>query len=194
MTPLINFYSSTLALGGAVSLAVGLTSPSFVGAPLAFVGGALAGAAAIEKRRYEEEETITTAGRVTGAFRVLYERNRGIISPSELAIYADIDEETSFDYLGSLSADTKGQSIQDPKSGQIIFSFPHSANVLDELSKNAQDWAQSQVQAQSQQSEMLARQLDEANQVIRAAQMAQVTAPRQTINKVTNDDLWAMGQ
>ena len=41
---------------------------------------------------------------------------------------------------------------------------------------------------------MLARQLDEANQVIRAAQMAQVTAPRQTINKVTNDDLWAMGQ
>ena len=51
MTPLINFYSATLALGGAVSLAVGFTSPSFVGAPLAFVGGGLAGAAVIEKRR-----------------------------------------------------------------------------------------------------------------------------------------------
>jgi hypothetical protein len=194
MTPLINFYSATLALGGAVSLAVGITSPSFVGAPLAFVGGGLAGAAAIEKRRYEEEEKLTTAGRVTGAFRVLYEQNRGIVSPTELAIYAGIDEEISFDYLKSLSEDTNGQTVQNPKTGQTIFSFPHSANVLDELSKNAQDWAQSQVQAQSQQSEMLARQLDEANQIIRAAQMAQATAPRQTINRVTNDDLWAQGE
>lgn len=190
MTPLINFYSATLALGGAVSLAVGLTSPSYVGAPLAFVGGGLAGASVIEKRRYEEEEDLTTAGRVTGAFRVLYERNRGVISPTELAIYSDIDVETSEDYLNALSEDTNGQKIQNPKTGQVIFSFPHGQNVLDELSKNAQDWAQSQVQAQSQQSEMLARQLDEANQIIRAAQMAQTTAPRQTVNRVTNDDLW----
>ena len=68
MTPLINFYSATLALGGAVSLAVGITSPSFVAAPLTFVGGGLAGAAVIEKRRYEQKENLTTAGRVTGAF------------------------------------------------------------------------------------------------------------------------------
>ena len=190
MTPLINFYSATLALGGAVSLAVGITSPSYVGAPLAFVGGGLAGASVIEKRRYEEEEGLTTSGRVTGAFRVLYERNRGVISPTELAIYSDIDVETSEDYLNALSEDTNGQKIQNPKTGQVIFSFPHGQNVLDELSKNAQDWAQSQVQAQSQQSEMLARQLDEANQIIRAAQMAQTTAPRQTVNRVTNDDLW----
>ena len=194
MTPLINFYSATLALGGAVTLAVGITSPSYVGAPLAFVGGGLAGASVIEKRRYEEEQGLTTAGRVTGAFRVLYERNRGVISPTELAIYSDIDVETSEDYLNALSEDTNGQKIQNPKTGQVIFSFPHGQNVLDELSKNAQDWAQSQVQAQSQQSEMLARQLDEANQIIRAAQMAQATAPRQTVNRVTNDDLWAQGE
>ena len=190
MTPLINFYSATLAIGGAVSLAVGIVSPSFVGAPLAFIGGGLAGASVIEKRRYEEEDGLTTAGQVTGAFRVLYERNRGIISPTELAIYSDIDVETSENYLSALSDDTNGQKIQDPKTGQVIFSFPHGQNVLDELSKNAQDWAQSQVQAQSQQSEVLARQLEEANQLIRAAQMAQATAPRQTVNRVTNDDLW----
>ena len=190
MTPLINFYSATLALGGAVTLAVGITSPSYVGAPLAFVGGGLAGASVIEKRRYEEEEGLTTSGRVTGAFRVLYERNRGVISPTELAIYSDIDVETSENYLNALSDDTNGQKSQDPKAGQVIFSFPHGQNVLDELSKNAQDWAQSQVQAQSQQSEVLARQLEEANQIIRAAQMAQATAPRQTVNRVTNDDLW----
>lgn len=194
MTPLINFYSATLALGGAVSLAVGITSPSFVAAPLTFVGGGLAGAAVIEKRRYEQKENLTTAGRVTGAFRVLYERNRGVVSPTELAIYSDIDIETSQNYLVALSEDTNGQKIQDPASGQTIFSFPHGQNVLDELSKNAQDWAQSQLQAQSQQSEILARQLDEANQMIRAAQMAQVTAPRQTVNRVTNDDLWAQGE
>jgi hypothetical protein len=189
MTRLINCYTGTIAIGGITSVLALFISPNFVAAPLSFTGGALAGASVIEKRRYEEEEGLTTSGQVSGAFRALYDRNRGIISPVELAIASDIDVDIASDYLTALANDTNGQKIQGASQNDFIFSFPHSSNVLDELTKNAQNWAQAQLETTTQQNVILTQKLDEANQIIRVAQMAQAAAPRQTVQR-TNDDLW----
>ncbi len=63
--------------------------------------------------------------------------------------------------------------INNNKGVGVTFNFPHNANVLDELTSNAQNWAKQQTAALSQE-------LEQHRQIIRAAQLAQVTAPRQT--------------
>ena len=190
MTKLLNCYSASLAIGGISSVLVGVVAPQYVAAPLSFTGGALAGASVIEKKRYEQKTKQEVAGRVSGAFKVLYETNRGLVTATGLALGAEIDIELAETYLDSLSKETGGKRLDDSE-GKAVYNFPHSENVLNELSNKAQKWAEQEIGRANQAAMTLSKQLEEAQQLIRVAQMAQVTAPRQTA-KSTNDDLWGM--
>lgn len=188
-----NLFDATLFLGGVVALSTSIVKPEFVAAPLTFIGGAMAGAAAVERRKNNEEEVTEKAARVSGVFRSLYETNRGLISASQLGILADIDFPTAAQYLEALAQDTNGTRVPGLEESEVVYNFPHSANVLDGLSQNAQAWANSQITKYVQENTALVQQIEEANQRIRAAQMAQVSTPRQTVQRTTNDDLWNQG-
>jgi len=191
MINLLNFYSASLAVGGISSVVVGVVNPQFVAAPLCFTGGALAGASVIEKKRYEQTKGISTSGRVSGAFKVLYETNRGLITSTSLALGAEVDVQVAEAYLDALAKETGGKRLENPQGDGVVYNFPHAENVLNELSENAQKWAQQEITKANQAALTLSQQLEEAQQLIRVAQMAQVTAPRQTAKR-TNDDLWGM--
>lgn len=189
MTKFLNFYTASLAVGGISSVVVGFVNPQFIGAPLSFTGGALAGASVIEKKRYEEEEGLSISGRVSGAFKVLYETNQGLVTATSLSLGADIDSELAETYLDALAEETGGKRLDN--TDDAVYNFPHAQNILNKLSNDAQNWAKAEVQKSNQAAMTLSKQLEEAQQLIRVAQMAQATAPRQTVER-TNDDLWGM--
>ena len=121
--------------------------------------------------------------RVSGAFSALYEKNRGLVDPVELSFIANVSIDQAHGFLSALAETTGATKINNNKGVGTTFSFPHSANVLDELSNNAQNWAKQQTAALSQE-------LEQHRQMIRAAQLAQVTAPRQTVQAPVPENPW----
>ena len=103
----------------------------------------------------------------------MYEKNRGLVDPVELSFIANVSIDQSHGFLSALAETTGATKINNNKGVGTTFNFPHSASVLDELTNNAQNWAKQQTAALSQE-------LEQHRQIIRAAQLAQVTAPRQT--------------
>jgi len=180
--PKLKLEPLTVIAGGAAAIATAITAPQFVGAPLACIGGVFAGSAAIERRETKRNESKETSARVSGAFSAMYERNRGLVDPTELSFIANISVNQSHGFLTSLAESTGGSKVPHKNGVGVLFNFPHSASVLDELSKNAQDWVSSQTAELNQQ-------LEAHRQALRAAQLAQATMPAQQIRDV-NDNAW----
>ena len=162
----------TIFFGGAAAIATAVTAPQFVGAPLSFMGGVLAGISIADKKALRSREGTDVAHRVSGAFSALYEMNRGLVDPVELSFVANVSVEQAHGFLSALAETTGATKINNKTGVGATFNFPHSANVLDELTTNAQNWAKQQTAALSQE-------LEQHRQIIRAAQLAQATAPRQ---------------
>ena len=175
-TPLLIFF------GGAAAVATAITSPQFVGAPLAFVGGALAGASVVDKRKSAKDTQKEIATRVSGAFSALYENNRGLVDPVELSFVANVSVEQAHSFLMALAETTNGQKIPTQSGVGTAFVFPHSNNVLDELSSNAKNWAE-------QQTASLTQQLEQHRQALRAAALAQAAGPQQ-VTRQQQEDYW----
>ena len=176
-------FPPTLLVGGAAAVATAVTAPQFVGAPLTFIGGALAGLSIAERKDNKHLENKNTASRVSGAFSALYERNRGLIDPVELSFVANVDLEKAYSFLEALAESTGATKVNNNQGVGASFNFPHTANVLEELSSNAQNWS-------NQQTAALNVQLEQHKMALRAAQLAQVTQPQQTVQPVKNEDFW----
>jgi len=179
----LKFFPLTIFFGGAAAVATAITAPQFVGAPLTFMGGVLAGISVADKKALRSREGSDVAHRVSGAFSALYEKNRGLVDPVELSFIANVSIDQAHGFLSALAETTGATKINNNKGVGTTFSFPHSANVLDELSNNAQNWAKQQTAALSQE-------LEQHRQMIRAAQLAQVTAPRQTVQAPVPENPW----
>jgi len=166
--------------GTGISIATLVMAPQYVGAPLAFTAGVFGGAATVAERRLRVQVTQEQQARVTAVFSVLYEKNRGIIDPAELSFLANIPGDRAYAFLLALAEQTNGQRI-DTKTGLgsgSVFSFAHSANALEQLTKNATNWAQAQTkqleqQLEAQQQIISLMQLKEQQQTIKAAQFTQ---------------------
>ena len=98
----------TIFFGGVAAVTTAVTSPQFVGAPLAFIGGALAGISISDKKVRQEREGSDTAHRVSGAFSALYERSRGLVDPVELSFVANVGVDQAYGFLSAL-AEPRGQ-------------------------------------------------------------------------------------
>lgn len=172
----------TILVGGAAAIATAITAPQFVGAPLAFIGGTLAGISISDKKKLRRDEGKDVANRVSGAFSALYEKNRGLVDPVELAFVANVSIDQTHGFLTALAESTGATKVTTNQGVNVAFNFPHTANALEELSKNAQNWAQSQIAQLSQQLEL-------HQQALRAAQLAQAAGPRQQVRQA-NEDVW----
>lgn len=180
--PQLKLVPLTILSGSVVAVATAFTAPQFVGAPLAFIGGALSGASIVDKKSRSKNEGKEISSRVSGAFSAMYERNRGLVDPVELAFIANVGVNQVHSFLESLSESTGGSKIPSKDGLGVVFNFPHTANVLDELSKNAQAWATNQTAD-------LSNQLEQHRQALRAVQLSQATMPAQQVRQV-NQDVW----
>lgn len=148
-SPKINF--SLISFG---ALTAGLTtaalfsikSPEFLGASFAFGGGVLGGLSAAQIRLLTKQKNQETIDRVTATFSALYEINGGIVEPTQLAYIANIPPQQAYGFLMGLAENTGGQKVQTKANNGVVFAFPHTANALEELSKNAQNWVRAQTQ------------------------------------------------
>ena len=143
MTPLkVVDFAVIIGAGAAVTTAV--VNPAYTGTALGFLGGVAGGSSIVSQRRSSKEEEIKEAERVTQCFRTLYEKNRGLIDPVELAILSNAQIKKSHAFLTSICEDAGGQKVPSQQGAGVLFNFPHTNNALDTLSKNASAWAQAQ--------------------------------------------------
>jgi hypothetical protein len=141
---LISFSALTAGLTTAALFAV--KSPEFLGASFAFGGGVIGGLSAAQIRLLSKQKNQETIDRVTATFSALYEINGGIVEPTQLAYIANIPPQQAYGFLMGLAENTGGQKIQTKANSGVVFAFPHTANALEELSKNAQNWVRAQTQ------------------------------------------------
>lgn len=132
-----NLVTALIGLGCAAAGAA--IYPPATAVAMAGFGGGLCGAAVLtDQGRKKEEEARIESARVAKVFSFLYENNRGLINPQQLAFNADITPERADIFLEALSQDQNGQAIE-TQSGRV-YNFPHPSNALDELTRNATAW------------------------------------------------------
>jgi hypothetical protein len=134
----------TMLVGIGVAGVATFASPSATPAVAAGFGGSLCGATLLSNRKKDEEAEKVESARVAKTFSFLYETNRGMISPEQLAFNADIVPERAAVFLDALADEQRGQVIETAKGR--IYNFPHPINALDELTKNANAWAEARCQ------------------------------------------------
>jgi len=163
---------ATVGLGFATVAA--FSNPSSIDLAVAGFGGGVFSTAVLaeDKRRKEEEERIESA-RVAKVFSFLYENNRGLVNPQQLAFNADIPPERADIFLEALSQDQNGQAIQ-TQSGKV-YNFPHPSNALDELTRNATAWADAKCEPL-------------LNEIGSLRQQMMIIQARASINQTPNND------
>ena len=79
------------------------------------------------------------------------------------------------DFLTVIAEESNGQKVATQQGVGVVFNFPHSKNALDDLSKNAANWAQ----AQNKQLQLDLDQHKRALQMVQAQQAAAAMQVRQ---------------
>lgn len=169
MTNLNPSLAPSLVLSAAVGITTAITAPQYVGASLAFAGGLIGGSAVAREKTQKKAREQETAIRVTSCFSSLYESNRGIIDPVQLAFLSNVSVDKAHDFLTALAENNNGQKVPVKTGVGVVFSYPHTQAALDELTANAKKWAQDQTQ-------QMAAELDEHKRAIQYLQLQQAAA------------------
>lgn len=170
---------AALLIGGAIGIATTVVNPVYSGASLAFMGGILGGASLTSQRNVRKENKKLEAERVGNTFATLYDKNRGLIDPVELAFLANCPINHAHDFLLAVAEESNGQKIGTKTGIGVVFNFPHSKSALDDLSANANNWAK----AQTKRLEAELDQHKRAIQLIRAQQAAAKVSPEPQAEK-----------
>ena len=143
------------------------------------IGGLGLGGLAADRRikgRHEEEDHALKVGQIFSEF---YDRNRGLISPDQLAIAANIKPTVAYEFVSNVAKEYNISPIQTDQG--IVFNFPHPQNVLDQLGDNAKNWAANQQQQMLQQMDILQQRMSQLTSSTRVRQqtVAQSQIPPQ---------------
>jgi len=166
--PKIKPVQIVVGLGAAVGIMTAVQAPAYASGSLAFIGGLFGGAAMASNSEREKIQSRERATRVASCFSTLYEKNNGVIDPIELSFLSNIPVQESHDFLSTIAEANGGQKISVKDGVGVLFSYPHTANALDTLSKNAAAWAE----AQTQQLQGELQQHKQAIQLMQAQQAA----------------------
>lgn len=137
-----SYTASLVALGFAGAAASAVMAPQLYAPALAATGGVMLGSHAALERRRRKNSTADEAAKVGKVFSILYEVNKGVVSPEQLGYHSEIDIAKADRFLSALCTQQGGQRIQ-TETG-LLYSFPHTENALDELNKKAAIWADQQ--------------------------------------------------
>ena len=162
---------AALFIGGAIGVATTFINPVYTGASLAFMGGLIGGAALNSERNQKALKQEIEAERVSSCFSTLYDKNRGLIDPVELAFLSKCSVSQAHGFLSAIAEEAGGTKVSTKNGVGVVFNFPHSNSALDDLSKNASAWAVAQTKKLNEELEKHKR----AIQMIQA-QQAQAAA------------------
>lgn len=170
--PKIKPVQIVVGLGAAVGIVTAVQAPAYASGSLAFIGGLFGGAAMVSNTEREKVQSRERATRVASCFSTLYEKNNGVIDPVELSFLSNIPVQESHDFLSTIAEANGGQKISVKDGVGVLFSYPHTTNALDTLSKNAAAWAEAQTQ-------QLQGELQQHKQAIQLMQAQQAAAKLQ---------------
>ncbi|NDG30549.1 hypothetical protein EB118_10830 [bacterium] len=169
-----SFFGVLTGIGAAASIGAAWFQPTAFAPILAASGGVLFGASVLSEKKRQEENEITEATNVASNFSRLYDTNRGIVSAEQLAITSNVNIDRINEFLGRLVEEQKGHLINTEKG--TVYSFPHPAHVLNELTNNAKNWAFAQQEQLLQQINTLQQQT-----AVLIAQQASMRVPLQPL-------------
>ena len=180
LNPTKSLTSTLFGIGIAASAATAVLQPTIFAPTLAATGGILAGVQlGVESRRKKDEQT-NEAFKVGKVFSILYETNKGLVSPDQLSYNSDITIQKAESFLTALAGQQGGQPLQTEQG--LVYSFPHPQNVITTLTNNATNWAQQQTQALQVENDNLKRQAINLQQALAAhSQKAAAPEPPQYI-------------
>ena len=151
---MINRIFAAIIIAGASATTISaFMYPKATGATLGATGAALASASVVNETRRKAEEKQAEAIRVAQAFRYLYDKYKGIISPYELSFLGEVSLDKTTAFLDTLAETQEGQRVENEQG--LLYSFPHPQNALDQLTRNAQEWVQAQVRPLSDENKNL---------------------------------------
>ena len=180
LNPTKSLISTLFGVGIAATTATAVFQPTIFAPTLAATGGILAGVQlGVESRRKRDEQT-NEAFKVGKVFSILYETNKGLVSPDQLSYNSDITIQKADSFLKALADQQGGQPLQTDQG--LIYTFPHPQNVITALTNNATSWAQQQTQALQLENENLKRQTVNLQQALTMqSQKAPTSEPPQYI-------------
>lgn len=188
--PVINMIGKTFGAIIGLGAVTGLTSlavaPSLYPTSMAVFGAALGGAAVANEARRRKEKSIVEATRVAAAFNGLYEVNKGLVSPQQLSFMCGVPIQKTTVFLKALCEQQGGKHI--PTEKGEVFNFPHPANVLEQLTVNAQAWAKSQTDPLLHENAVLKAELARISTVL--SRQPSQTQPKPLNNVEEQQDPW----
>lgn len=161
--------AASLAVSASIGITTAIAAPEQLGVSLAFTGGVSAGLCSLRERKSRLEKETETGHRVTSVFAALYESNRGLVDPVQLSFLANIPLDKAHTFLSTVAEANNGQKVPTKGGTGAVFTFPHTQGALDELSSNAQKWAEAQTKK-------MASDLDEHKRAIQYLQLQQKAA------------------
>jgi hypothetical protein len=186
-------YGGLAALGAVGCLITAAGAPQVFPAAAAGTGGLLAGASLVKEASRKKSDERDESTRVAAVFSSLYQANQGLVSPQQLSLLTAVDLERISEFLNKLAEAQGGNYIEVAEGG--VFSFPHPANVLQQLTDNANAWVrdstaelQQQNMALQQQSAALQQQVNMYRAAVAAGSVSP-SAPREVPAKEPQDDV-----
>jgi len=170
-----NLLAATAGLGLAVA---GLIQNPTVWPTIgAAAGGSVVSLSLLASKKDKERAEAERAAKVSKALSYCYENFKGLVSPQQLAFHAELELEQAERLLENLiSPQNGGQKIDTPMGA--VYSFDHPEQVLTQLSKNAQAWADSQTQEIIKENAVLKQQVQWLSSAVQARQL--VPTPQET--------------
>ena len=146
-----------VGVGAVTALGTLFWAPSAYAPTLACASGALAGDSITESRTNRKQRQRDAALRAASAFSYLYETNKGIVNPQQMSVLSAQPLEDIANFLDALSKAQNAKVINTEKG--VVYDFPHTNSVLQQLTANAQAWAKSNADAAAQENASLKQQL-----------------------------------
>jgi hypothetical protein len=182
-----HLFSSLITVGALGTLSTAVVRPEYISVAMSATGGLLTGASVASEIRRKSEEDAVEAAKVAKVFNYLYEQNKGLLIPEQLAFNSDIPFDKAKTILAALAESQGGQAI--PTENSVMFKLPHPENVLDQLTANATAWAESRNTALASENAALKQQLGMVQNVI--AKMNQLSTPGQVpVSPAESQDPW----
>jgi len=182
-------------VGAAVVAAVGscaltYANPQFGSSVMMAAGVGLMGYSVAREEAARKEQFKIEANKVGATFKYLYETNRGIVVPAQLAFHSDINVERASDFLSQLAQTQGGNAIVSENGTNFI--FPHPQGVMEDLEQRYMHYADTQIQTQTAQLNQQLLNLQAHLNVLSAAQTAVNSQPKQKqmAEPIELDDPW----
>jgi hypothetical protein len=180
-----NLLSAIAGLGLAVAGVV--QNPTVWPVVGAAAGGSVVSLSLLATKKDKERAEAERAAKVSKALSYCYENFKGLVSPQQLAFHAELELPQAERLLESLvTMQNGGQRIDTPMGA--VYSFDHPEQVLNQLSQNAQAWADSQTQEVLKENAILKQQVQWLTSAVQARQLIPNSPPvAQDIFKANNE-------